>query len=144
MGYVIQNQLEKLVSGLESLDRDLRPHEWFTLRKEADVYYYSYDRMMRIYAERYVPKFENFGRMKARQLFADSHGDVRNLHKNIRDLSNRLEKTIKEKFKVFTQLRTRVTPPTKDEHFAPDRLPSYLYLQDRRLEMAEKGIHQMK
>jgi len=57
----------------------------------------------------------------------------------LQDLSNRLEKARKEKFKVLTLKGTRVEPPTKDECFAPDRLPTYLLDQNRRLETVAEG-----
>lgn len=139
MGYVIQSQLGKLVSGLENISQDLTNDEWYDLRKEADAYFRSYDRMMETYAEKYHAKFiKDYGKKRIIQLFADSRDDVRRLQTSVRKLSKRLERAIAERFKVRTPSGNRVQPPTKKECFSPSRLPSFLAAQERRVKMAEQ------
>jgi len=143
MGYVIQSQLEKLVIGLESLDRDLDPNDWYKLRKETDEYYRKYDDIMKIYSEKYVPKFKFLDKKKIKEYFYDTYDDVKKLYNALEILSSRLEKARKTKFKVLTLAGKRVEPPTTEyECFAPHRLQTYLATQRKRLEMIEEVISQ--
>lgn len=127
MGGVLCTQTDRLVQGLQSKTGPLSPNEWYTYRKNLDVYFGRFRKLMGCLTKDYLPKMtKDYDLDKIRERFVPDFPTLRDLFSSIVSVREIIEPLRSSKLKVMTTQGQSIIPQYfRNNIFSEKQWPTY-------------------